>query len=126
MPPAARWLTALLRRWLPLAAAWAHKPSDSYLSLRDEGAQIVGRWDISLRDLEYVIGLDADGDGAITWGALRARHADLAAYALARLEVTADGRPCALVPGMQQVDVHSDGAYAVLAFTARCPAGAAR
>ena len=43
--------------------AFAHKPSDSYLALSVEGAAVRGQWDIALRDLEFAIGLDADGDG---------------------------------------------------------------
>jgi hypothetical protein len=35
----------------------AHKPSDSYLSLRVEQSRIKGQWDVALRDLEYAIGL---------------------------------------------------------------------
>src|SRR5207248_9319541 len=53
--------------------AHAHKPSDSYLTLAVSGAAIDGRWDIALRDLDYAMGLDADGNGAITWAELRAR-----------------------------------------------------
>ena len=61
--------------------AHAHKPSDSYLSLQPEGATTRGQWDIALRDLEYAIGLDADGDGAITWGELKAKRGAIEAYA---------------------------------------------
>lgn len=111
---------------LALAApARAHKPSDSYLSLRDAGTTLAGRWDIALRDLDYALGLDADQDGAITWGELRARHPTIAAYALARLQLREGARACALVPGAQRVDTHADGAYAVLDFTAQCPGGGA-
>ena len=38
----------------------AHKPSDSYLTLRVDGATISGQWDIALRDLDFAIGLDAN------------------------------------------------------------------
>jgi hypothetical protein len=62
----------------------AHKPSDSYLSLRIENSTIHGQWDLALRDLEYAIGLDANGDGEITWRELRDQHQSLAAYALSR------------------------------------------
>ena len=61
-----RRLAAMLLLVLPLAAL-AHKPSDSYLVLRQDGAQLHGQWDIALRDLEYAIGLDENGDGEITW-----------------------------------------------------------
>jgi hypothetical protein len=107
---------------LALAApAQAHKASDSYLALTLDGERIDGRWDMALRDLEQAIGLDADGNGAITWGELRAHHRVIAAYALARLELAADGVACPPVAEEQLADDHSDGAYAVLRFTARCP-----
>jgi len=115
------WLAGLLLA----GAAAAHKPSDSYLALTVGGAGITGitgQWDIALRDLDFAIGLDADGNGEITWGELRARHAEIAAYALARLAVQGDGADCALQPaGPQQVDEHSDGAYTVLRFAVACP-----
>jgi hypothetical protein len=102
------------------APASAHKPSDSYLTVRVEDAAVRGQWDIALRDLEFAIGLDADGNGEITWGELRSKHAEIAAYALARLALRADGRNCPLAPIGHQVDSHSDGSYAVLQFAADC------
>ena len=101
-------------------AALAHKPSDSYLILRVSGSTVSGQWDIALRDLEYAIGLDGNGDGQITWGELKSRHAEIAAYALARFALFADGRACPLVAGEQMVDRHSDGSYTVLNFSAEC------
>ena len=107
---------------LAAGTAQAHKPSDSYLTVKVEGAEISGRWDIALRDLDFAIGLDADGDGSITWGELRARHTEIAAYAAARLQVQADGAACSLDVGAQRVDDHSDGAYTVLPLRVRCAA----
>jgi hypothetical protein len=104
------------------SAAKAHKSSDSYLSLRVQGAAIAGQWDIALRDLDYAIGLDGDNDGIITWGELRAREAAIAAYALAHLTVRADDQPCVLRVTEHLVDDHSDGAYAVLRLVADCRA----
>ena len=113
---------ALLLLALLASAAHAHKPSDSYLAIRADGTRVEGQWDIALRDLEYAIGLDSDGDGAITWGELRAKHAEIAAYAFARLRIRADERPCSLAAIEHLVDQHSDGAYAVVRFAARCEA----
>ena len=117
------WARALL---MLLAAvvmpALAHKPSDSYLAFKVEQATgLTGQWDIALRDLDFAIGLDADGDGNITWGETRAKHADIAAYALARLAVQADGVDCALSVPDQLVDKHSDGAYTVMQLALDCP-----
>lgn len=105
----------------------AHKLSDSYLTLRlpEDGAIIAGRWDIALRDLDYAIGIDADHDGAITWGELKAAQLRVSQYALPRLTVEALGRGeregCALRAGQLLVDEHVDGHYAVLRFTGACP-----
>ena len=107
------------------ASAWAHKPSDSYLTLKAGASEISGQWDIALRDLDFALGLDADGDGQITWGEVRSRHGEIAAYAAARLALRGDGRPCALQVGTQQVDTHTDGTYTVLPLTVSCPAAIA-
>ncbi|NKB49409.1 MAG: HupE/UreJ family protein [Alphaproteobacteria bacterium] len=121
-----RWLTLCLLVILALmpVSASAHKPSDSYLSLEVSGERIEGQWDIALRDLEFAIGLDGNGDGAISWTELQARHTAISAYALARLRVSAGAADCALTPGEQLVDTHSDGVYAVLRFAASCAAPA--
>ena len=110
----------LLCLLLAAPVAIAHKPSDSYLTLRLSEGRIEGQWDIALRDLDYALGLDDNQDGAITWGELRAHHADIAAYALARLDLSAGGTDCPLRVVDHLVDDHSDGAYAVLRLAASC------
>ncbi|MGH8646178.1 MAG: HupE/UreJ family protein, partial [Gammaproteobacteria bacterium] len=115
-----RFLPALLLALLS-TPAFAHKPSDSYLKLALKGSTVQGQWDIALRDLDYALGLYADGDGAITWGELRLRHQEIAAYALSRLTIKADGGTCAHEVREHLVDHHTDGAYAVLRFDALCP-----
>lgn len=109
----------LLCAWL--APAQAHKPSDSYLSLAIQGQQIEGQWDIALRDLDFAIGLDGNGDGALTWDEIRARHEAIAAYALQRLQVASEQGVCPLKAVEQLIDSHTDGAYNVLRFQATCP-----
>ncbi|MBI2312027.1 MAG: HupE/UreJ family protein [Betaproteobacteria bacterium] len=114
-----RWGLALLLLLLA-GAAEAHKPSDSYLVLRVEGARVEGQWDIALRDLDFAIGLDANDDGEINWGELRTRHGDIAAYALPRLKIGAGRAHCPTQATGHLVDDHSDGAYAVMRFAADC------
>lgn len=122
-----RWLALLLALLVPWAAL-AHKPSDSYLTLRAAGAgdEIAVRWDIPLRDLDYVLELDRDGDGALTWGEVRPRAEDISRYATSRLELTSGKQACEWASaGPLLLDRHSDGTYAVLTLTARCPGLAA-
>ncbi len=101
--------------------AWAHKPSDSYLTLSVTGDRIDARWDLALRDLEYALHIDDDGDGNITWGELERNRARVDAYASSRLGVRGDDVECTKTPGDERVVEHSDGAYAVLRFSFACP-----
>ncbi len=122
-----RHLLAMLA-WLMLAllaptAAWAHKPSDSYLTVRAaQGTSTLSiRWDIALRDLDYVLQLDRDGNGDLSWGEVRQREADIIKLAVSRLTFTAAGTACALANASpMMLDKHSDGTYAVLSLSARC------
>ena len=113
----------LLTLVLLIVASWAsaHKPSDSYLTLERNGTAIHGQWDIALRDLDAAITLDANGDGEITWGEVRAKSAAIRDYALSRLAIGSSGAACALNVGDMLIDEHSDGGYAVLALDANCP-----
>jgi hypothetical protein len=107
--------------------AQAHKPSDSYLLLSQpgQGTMLEGQWDIALRDLQHAVGLDANGDGVITWGELKAREQALTSYALSRLNIEAIARGdrdrCSLQPTGLLFDEHVDGGYAVLRFIVQCP-----
>src|SRR5215475_4274287 len=112
-------LILLLSVWA--APVHAHKPSDAYLTLSPQGDHVSGQWDIALRDLDFAIGLDADGNGEITWGEVRTKHQQIAAYALARLTVAADGTACPTAVKEHLIDNHSDGAYEVIRFNADCP-----
>jgi hypothetical protein len=123
-PEAVNRVSGFLVALLFAASAQAHKPSDSYLALSVDGAAVRGQWDIALRDLEFAIGLDADGNGEITWGELKVRRKEVESYAFSRLKVLSVGKPCALNAADFLVDEHSDGAYAVLRFDADCGARA--
>ena len=113
------------------SVAHAHKPSDSYLSLQVDGEKITGQWDIALRDLDLVLDLDRNADAAIDWGEVRARHAEIAAYALSRLVLTQpassgeQGGACKLAVTDHLIDNHTDGAYAVLKLAGACPGAVA-
>jgi hypothetical protein len=121
--------------------AGAHSASDAYLTLTQQPAtKIVGaaqqigtgqtvvhaQWDIALRDLDFVLKLDDNGDGNIVWAELRKHQPEIAQYAYANLHFSADGRSCGIAPTRQMVDDHADGAYASLMFDVTCPGTPAR
>jgi HupE / UreJ protein len=115
-----RILAAILFVVVTLPAS-AHKPSDAYLTLQRDGSALSGRWDIALRDLDNALTLDTNGGGEITWGEVRGKHAEIAAYAMDRLRVVSAGAVCPLTVDALAIDVHTDGAYAVLTLAGRCP-----
>jgi hypothetical protein len=113
--------TLALAAWLPAAHALGHKPSDSYLRITRSAAKVQVQWDIAVKDLEFVVGLDGDGNGAVTWGELKAQRLSVASYALSRLQISIGGRECVLSDKGLMANRHSDGGYAVLMLDADCP-----
>ena len=113
----------LLLALLFQGAAWAHKPSDSYLTLRATAGigDIAVRWDIALRDLDYVLQLDRDGNGELSWGEVRQRGDEITRLATSRLSLESADQSCTWVTASPlMLDKHSDGTYAVLSLTAQC------
>lgn len=116
--------TTLLCAWS--IASQAHKPSDSYLTLSQDaqGTSLQGQWDIALRDLQHALDVDRNGDGAITWGELKAAQDTIAAYAFSHLGIEAVARGdrdrCTIQPRDMLFDEHVDGGYAVLRFRVSC------
>ena len=118
-----QWLArAVAMAWLLLmaGAALAHKSSDSYLTVQAQADQVSVQWDIALRDIQFAIGLDANGDDQITWGELQQKERELQAWASSRLSLQRGGA-CTFTPQALQVGEHTDGGYAVLAWSGRCP-----
>jgi hypothetical protein len=114
-------IAAALAALLIPARASAHSASTAYLNIVADGRDLRVQWSIALRDLDDAVGLDSNGDGAITWGEIKSRFDAGDAYALSRLTLSGDGAVC--VPGKIEhlVDQLGDGAYEVLRFTAECP-----
>jgi hypothetical protein len=97
------------------AVAEAHQPSSSRLTLDLAGDRLSGRWDVAARDLHHALGLDADGDGALTWREIAAREREIAAYLGERLAVAG----CRLDPGALRA---APGGDVVLPLTGACAA----
>ena len=102
----------------------AHKPSDSYLTIKVDRDNVSGQWDIALRDLDLAVGLDIDGDGTITWGEVKSQRDTISRYALSHLTLQRS-TPCTLNVADVLIDEHTDGAYAVLRVAGTCTDAAA-
>jgi hypothetical protein len=105
----------------------AHSASDAYLNLTVDGGRphgvfvVHGQWDIALRDLDFVLKLDDDGDGRLRWGEVRHHQSAIERYAYASLRFSGDsGDACLIKPMRQMIDDHADGAYAALFFDVVC------
>ena len=105
----------------------AHSASDAYLTLTAEASPataekaIHGQWDIALRDLDFVLKLDDDGDGRLTWGEVHRHQAAIAQYAYQHIALDGGGgNACRIKPVRQLIDAHADGSYAALFFDAFC------
>lgn len=103
-------------------AAQAHRPSDAFLTLAVDGPRVAGQWEIALRDLDVVAGVDADGDRALTWGEMRAARPRIEAAVAGSLRLAADGRSCALRVTELMVNDRSEGRFAWIGLQAACPA----
>jgi hypothetical protein len=111
---------------LHCASTYAHSASDAYLTFdvapRGAATVIEARWDIALRDLNFVLGLDDDGDGNVTWGEVKRHRAQIESYAYGRLRASGEREPCAVEPVSQKISSRADGAYAALSFRIVCNA----
>ena len=105
---------------LAAVPAWAHKSSDAYLQLQGDARGVSTlRVDVALRDLDAVLDLDADGDGRLTWGEIKASWPAIDRYVQANVRL--DG--CRLTGAAPALERRSDGVYAALAFAPRCSGG---
>jgi hypothetical protein len=120
---------ALAATLLANVTVFAHSASDAYLTVVAEPraagtgparSVLHGQWDIALRDLDFVLGLDDDGDGDIVWRELRRHQPQIERYAFEHLSVHADGAVCVVLPPRELLTDHADGAYAALFFDIVC------
>lgn len=109
---------ALLVEWMGSARLEGHQASTAYARMEVDGSTVRLRVDLALRDLDDRFDLDANRDGAITWGELRAREAEILSYVRPRLRVRSGAEDLDLRPvGLAFVD-HADSGHAVLRFEA--------
>ena len=109
-----------------LLAIWAHPgqahiASNGFLSAQVTGSTVTGTIEVAVRDVELAVGADANHDGRITWGELRASEPLLGRYLEQHLGFAAQGQACELRLQALKVNDRVDGTYAWLPFVAECP-----
>ncbi len=117
--------------WLVVMLTWtgavqAHIASNGFLVARVQGQEINGSMELAVRDVELAIGVDANHDGKVTWGELRASEPQLLQYVGEHLALLAQGGACPLRLGRLQVNERVDGSYAWLPLSAHCPSAVKR
>lgn len=112
--------TLVLLGSLNPSPAWAHKPSDGFLTIKMEAAAISGQLDIAVKDLEMLLAVDNNRDLKVTWGELNSHREEIYRYGIEHLRISSNGAPCSLAPRDLLVTNYSDGAYATVLFNTSC------
>lgn len=110
--------------WVVATLAFAHGTSTAYLTLAPSGdGSVRATYRLALRDADALLGLDADDDGALTWGEVEDRAADLRALVQASLVFTAGSGHC--VAAFEGPAFMRDADVGFAAFDARIGCGTA-
>ena len=114
---------ALLAVCLWTGAVQAHTPSETYLTFQLDGTNLVGRWDVALRDLQQGLGLTPEDVKKLSADEVSRRQEALALDTIARLAVKLDERALVFqVTDFTTLQLNS-GEYARLLFAAETAAG---
>jgi hypothetical protein len=117
--------------WLPLLLWWAgavqaHIASNGFVVAQVQGQDITGSLELAVRDVELAVGVDADHDGKVTWGELRAGQPQLLQYVGQHLSFLTPDGACTLQLGALRVNDRVDGSYAWMPLAAHCPTAVRR
>jgi len=111
----------MLCLWLPLKA-WPHSGSTAFIEFSSTQDTAQGEWLVALRDLERVVGIDANQDSKLTAGEITQRSNDMTAYAQAQLFAnTANGDICAATLRSGTAVMLDDVVYWRWPFAIACP-----
>ncbi len=120
-------MTALLRSSLAAililigTTAFAHTSGTSFLSIRVVDSDTVQGWfDVDLRDLDQLLQLDRNLDGALTWGEIDTAQASIEDLVLARTQLSAEAKCSVSERAPLALADHGDGPFARVNVTYRC------
>jgi HupE / UreJ protein len=97
-------------------AASAHQGSEGYVQLQQTATGASLQVDAALRDLDVPLKVDADGNGQLTAGEVKAAWPAIDAYVKSHVQVLG----CELSSSAQKVVTRDDAAYASLVYAVAC------
>lgn len=102
--------------------SWAHKASDSYLQMQQDGPILNVVWDVALRDLDALLFLDSNQNGQLTWGEIRTRSEDIETFLQSQLTLQLGENRCEWLGRSEPIGLvqHSDGFYAAQHWLMSC------
>jgi len=101
--------------------ALAHRTSDSQINLQIDSGIVTGEAAFALHDLDLLLALDLNADGAITWRELKASDAALQQILTTVIAVRTGTEVCALQWRNLQARQRQQQYYAEYTLTAHCP-----
>lgn len=118
----------LLFLLLPLLAsldAQSHTGGSAFLNIARSGNEpLQATWDVDLRDLQVVLDLDADRDGAVTWREVQQNRERIAGHLRGLVRIAVPDRICAVtetrLPGLAE---HGEVDLLRVAMDYDCAAG---
>lgn len=102
--------------------SYGHSSSEAYLSLQVQGKQAQGAWEFSLRDLEFVVGLDANADGKISWQDIKQRQSVVQQYILSGITILQEQQACTVTPGEIMLNERAGNVFLHQPVEVNCPA----
>jgi hypothetical protein len=104
--------------------AFSHAASTSFLILElpKGDTPVTVRWDLSLHDIVWVVFIDADYDGNVTWQEIQDARPALTSALLAQLSVQRGGAPCELRVRDFALATRSEQNFLSVAMQAECRA----
>jgi hypothetical protein len=101
--------------------AFAHSTSTSFLIISAADEPVGVRWDLSLQDIAWMVFIDADYDGNVTWKEVQDARPALTSALLAQISVQRGGAPCALGVKDFALAKRAEQNFLSVALQATCP-----
>jgi hypothetical protein len=112
-----------LGAWLALSVphAIAHTSGSSFLSLKEQpNNRFIAQVDFDLRDLNQQLDMDANYDGALSWGEIRKSQSAIEALVASRTLFTSNALCISADYAPLSIAEHGTGPYARLTFALLC------